>query len=637
MQFRGAQGAQQVMVDASALFFDIFQETSAGDFGIQPTVEGVEKGPLFRCHTYILEKNAGFIGKVRSFGRELPRAVDTSELMPSKDYFKEKGYMNLVRDVEFSSFCKPIEESALANSGGVSALMARHEDPMKPGFTTRMLLSGHTSAIKRRDPYFLSERYMLDCDVESLAELLRFVYQGSSSFFGLRPRTDAEKEVLKHKMLRLCFKSETFSLDQLYEKVLHWFGHASYQVIGERNFADAFFHLQHFELQCTEQHSRDFLVKTVTSDMLSTREQFRSITRDPRWASLPVDFVEGTLRYDLMPISSEMEVLNLIERWNKNADKPKADLIRLLGCFRPDDETREHLAQWLSGMGWLQPGGGMIKDAALQESMPELRAVHALLDGSACGRKKPRRNLSGEAAEEAERELRQEKEEEEGSQHLGTNAQAEEGAFIHYQGPWEVARGFSFTLASGQRLVQIEPIRTAGIQRLRVVLSNSQSILWDPNHEVFVGISYGERRCFGYLCSATAFSGIFSVRALALGTVPEPSAAVHLTGSGNKVEFDCALEVQLTRVNHVVTCKLSIIARNETLTEEHFQVSNDTLRGLSGGSQRLKAGSGDGLRYQVAASGLKRQEVVDVHLGWASGGDAAPAVDEHQGALADFE
>jgi len=425
-------------------------------------------------------------------------------------------------------------------------------------------------------------------------------------------------------MLRLCIKSETFSLDELYEKVLKWFGFASYQVVGERNFADAFFHLQHFELQCTEQHSRDILVQTVTSDMLSTREQFRSITRDPRWASLPVEFVEGTLRYDLMPISSEMEVLNLIERWNKNADKPKADLIRLLGCFRPDNETREHLAQWLSGMGWLRQGGEAIEDDALKASMPELAAVRALLDGSACGKKKPRRNLSGEAAQAALKELQEEKEHEEGSEQEGVS-HLEEGAFIHYRGPWEVARGFSFTLSSNQRLVQAEPIRHAGIQRLRVVLSNPKDDLWDPNHEVFVGISYGKRRCFGYLCSATAFSGIFSVRALALGTVPEPSAAVHLTGSGSKVEFDCAIEVQLTRVNHVVTCKLSIIARNETLTEEHFQVSNQTLK------------HEDGLRYQVAASGLRGMEVVDVHLGWASGGDSAPAGDEGQGQLADFE
>merc|ERR1712146_589058 len=77
---------------------------------------------------------------------------------------------------------------------------------------------------------------------------------------------------------------------------------------------------------------------------------------------------------------------------------------------------------------------------------------------------------------------------------------------------------------------------------------------------------------------------------------------------GNKVEFDCAIEVQLTRVNMVVTCKLSIISRNETLTEDLFQVSHHTLK------------EADGLRYQVVATGLEDQEV-DVQLGWVSGGD----------------
>jgi len=170
-----------------------------------------------------------------------------------------------------------------------------------------------------------------------------------------------------------------------------------------------------------------------------------------------------------------------------------------------------------------------------------------------------------------------------------------------------VSKGFSFSLGSQQRLVQSNAIRRPGIQRLRVVLSNPRAVLWDTEHEVFVGISYGTGKYFGYLCSATPFSGIFMVRALA-SAAPSPNAPVHLTGSGNKVEFDCAIEVQLTRVNGVVMNKLSIISRNETLTEELFQVSSHTLK------------DGDGLRYQVVATGVEDQEV-DVNLGWVSGGD----------------
>jgi hypothetical protein len=591
--------------------------------------DGVEKGPLFRCHTYILMMTPGFIGKVRQFGRPLPRAVDNTKLCPAKEYFNVMGYTGLMEDVEFCSFARPIEESALTQ--GSMSMAKRHADPMAPGFTTAMPLSGTTGCIRRRDPYFLSERYEVDCDCEVLAEILRFCYQGHSAFLYLRPRTDVEKEVLKDKMLRLCFKTELFSVDMLFEQVLEWFDNACFKMVGERNFADAFFHLQHFEGQCTEVHSRRRLLETVTGDMLATRKQFRCITRDPRWASLPVDFVESTLKFDGMPISSEMEVLNLIERWNAAADKPKEMVIKLLGCFRPDEESADHLFNYLSGQGWLGPNGEPSKPVA---NMPELLAVLKLMDPKHYTKLKPRHNLAGKDAEEAECQAILDAAKD--SQTSGGGAakpkvgkpQETEGAgdveaaFVHYRGMTPVSRGFSFSLGSQQRLVQTQAIRTPGIQRLRVVLSNPRLVLWDPEHEVFVGISYGDGRYFGYLCSATAFSGIFSVRALA-SAAPAPNAPVHLTGSGNKVEFDCAIEVQLTRVNMVVTCKLSIISRNETLTEDLFQVSHHTLK------------EGDGLRYQVVATGLEDQEV-DVQLGWVSGGDNTEKAEVHQEEIEDF-
>lgn len=594
---------------AHEAFFDIFQETSSGDFGIQPKVpDGVEAVPLFRCHTYILEMTPGFMGKVRQFGTALPRAVDNTKLMPAKEYFKVMGYTGLTEDVEFCSFGRPLSESAMANSG-ISAMGKKHSDPIAPGFSTEMLLSGTRGCIRRRDPFFLSERYEVDCDCEVLAEILRYCYQGHSAFLYLRPKTDVEKEVLKEKMLRLCFKAELFSVDQLFEQVLEWFDFACFKMIGEKNFADSFFHLQHFEGQCTEAHSRRRLRETVTGDMLAPRAQFRCVTRDPRWASLPVDFVEYTLKFDGMPIASEMEILNLIERWNAAADKPKEMVIQLLTAFRPDAESAEYLRNWLSGQGWLDSEGEPVS------SMPELQAVVKLMDPKFYAKLKPRHNLFGKDAEEAECQAILDAAKEGGGDPNNKKsarpvADADvEAAFVHYRGMVPVSRGFAFPLGSQQRLVQTQAIRASGIQRLRVVLANPRLVLWDPEHEVFVGISYGEGKFFGYLVSATAFSGIFSVRALA-SAAPAPNAPVHLTGSGNKVEFDCAIEVQLTRVNMVVTCKLSIIARNETLTEDLFQVSHHTLK------------QADGLRYQVVATGLEDQEV-DVQLGWVSGGDNA--------------
>ena len=78
--------------------------------------------------------------------------------------------------------------------------------------------------MKRRDPFFLAERYTVDCDCERMAELLRFVYQGEMSFFDLRPKSDTEREVLVHKMLHMCIDAEKYSVDALYEKLLVWLG-----------------------------------------------------------------------------------------------------------------------------------------------------------------------------------------------------------------------------------------------------------------------------------------------------------------------------------------------------------------------------------------------------------------------------
>lgn len=167
--------------------------------------------------------------------------------------------------------------------------------------------------------------------------------------------------------------------------------------------------------------------------------------------------------------------------------------------------------------------------------------------------------------------------------------------------------------------MQMDAIRTSGIQRYRMVLSNPRKHLWDPEHEVFTGVSYGEGKYFGYLMSASAFSGIFAARALA-SAAPAPNAPVHLTGSGNKVEFDLALEVQIQRANLVVTCKLSVIFANVTLTEELFQVSYETLV------------NGPGLRFQVVATGLGN-EVVDVQLAWVSGGGPQDETDVSYGPL----
>mmetsp|Transcript_11556 Transcript_11556/g.24317 ORF Transcript_11556/g.24317 Transcript_11556/m.24317 type:complete len:603 (-) Transcript_11556:70-1878(-) len=570
---------------AFKLYREIFQETSSGDFGVQ-----VKNGPLFRCHTSILTRSGGgFIGKVRQFGKSMSRFVDS--VVGTKEYFKEHKYYRLMEDLTSIQFSQPIEQSALAGGGPLSS---KREDPFRPGFTTQHFIGGKTTAVYRVDPFFLAERYEVDCDCERMAELLRFIYQDACSFFEMRPESQTEKSDLTQKMLHLTMDSEFYSVDALFEKLLSWFGQSCFRIAGEKNFTEAFYHLQHFELQCTEEHSRKFLVSVVTGDMLASRDQFRAVTQDPRWGSLPVEFIEDTLKYDGMPISNETEVLTLIERWNANTDKRKEDIVRLLCCFRPDEETRHTLISWLTNMGWIQPGGDAVDVA-------ELRGVRKILDGSASAGKPPRRNLRGAEAEEADQILALEQ-----GIDYKPPSEEQEATFVHYKGSVAVAQGCAFSIGSQQRLVQVDNITTSGIQRLRVVLSNPRRTLWDPEHEVFLGLSYGEGKYFGFLCSATAFSGIFSAKALA-SAAPAPNQPVHLTGSGNKVEFDLALEVQLQRANRVVACKLGVIFANTTLTEELFQISYDTLV------------NGPGLRFQVVGTGMGDEEV-DVHLAWVGGG-----------------
>ncbi|CAK9081774.1 Hypothetical protein SCF082_LOCUS38897 [Durusdinium trenchii] len=583
---------------SSRLFREIFQETSSGDFGIH-----IKDGPLFRCHTRILDSSGGFCGKVRQFGKLMSRNADHDEIPAAKDYFKAHGYTRLLDDLQSIQFSQPIERSAL-NGSIASKLGGKREDPLKPGFSTAHFIGGTVGTNKRADPFFLAERYEIQCDCELMAELLRFIYCGEMSFFQGEAHNDKANEILTQKMLAICFEAERFSVDALYEKLLSWFGRRSFYVVGELNFADAFYHLQHYEHRATEEHSRNVLVQTIASDMVSSRDQFRAVTRDSRWCSLPVYFVETILNYDKLPIVSETEILSLIERWNATADKDKSDIVRLLACFRPSEDSKMAMKNWLCLMGWVDDSGNVV-------SIPGLEGLEKIISGKATKGKKPRncksadvdvRDYTKAMLENYHSDLQPEGNEDE-----------IDATFFHYHGSKVLAQGCSFNLGAGDRLLQADVLRDSGISRLRVALSEPSSLLWNPEHEVFVGLSYGEGKYFGFLCSASAFSGIFSVRALA-SAAPAPSAPVHLTGSGNKMEFDLGLEIQLHRVDLVVTCELSCIFKNEYLTKERFQISHDTLV------------NGPGLRYQLVGTGLEKSRVL-VNLAWVSGG--GPSNDKH--------
>lgn len=583
-------------VDAFAPYFrEIFQETSNGDFGLL-----VKNGPLFRVHSHILNASGGFMGKVRQFGKMVSRTMDADKMPRPKDYFKQHGLDRLLADLKSIQFSQPV-----AAFGATGADGKKLADPLKPGFTTAHFIGGATGSVTRCDPFFLAECYEIPCDCERMVELLRFVYRGDMAFFHDAPINDKDRKLLTSKMLHMCFDAEMYSVDNLYQELLKWFGSKAFSIIGQTNFADAFYHLQHFELNCTEEHARRSLLKTITGPMLESREQFRAVTRDTRWGSLPVEFVQESLSYDQMPIASETEVLNLIERWNAKADKDKEHIVRLLGCFRPDQETMGTLLSWLRSNGWITQDNKVV-DAAGLGGLAKVVAGTASGKGNFGKPKPPRKNVNSTVALKDNSEP-------------DPLAEQADATFVQYEGTNAIKQGCSFTLAAQQRLLQGDVMRHAGISRLRVGLYSPGGPNWNPDHEVFVGLSYGEGKYFGYLCSVTGFDGIFSVRALTSAS-PEPSSPVHITGSGNKVEFDLSLEVQLQRVNMVVTCKLGVIFNGTTTTEELFQVSYATLT------------TGPGLRYQVVATGLEKK-VIEVQLAWVGGGGPRDEIEAPTGPI----
>jgi len=87
---------------------------------------------------------------------------------------------------------------------------------------------------------------------------------------------------------------------------------------------------------------------------------------------------------------------------------------------------------------------------------------------------------------------------------------------------------------------------------------------------------------------------------------------VYLTGSGNKMEFDVELEIQMGRVNNVVGVKMSILANNTNVTKDEFQLKSTTL----------KAPDAPGLRFQIVPIGLQLDEQIDVRLSWVTNGSS---------------
>jgi hypothetical protein len=53
-------------------------------------------------------------------------------------------------------------------------------------------------------------------------------------------------------------------------------------------------------------------------------------------------------------------------------------------------------------------------------------------------------------------------------------------------------------------------------------------------------------RIFGYLAGVSAFVGVFNIKCVS-GVAPKPEKNVHINGSGNKMEFDVNLQIEMSR------------------------------------------------------------------------------------------
>merc|ERR1719335_1616823 len=144
-----------------------------------------------------------------------------------------------------------------------------------------------------------------------------------------------------------------------------------------------------------------------------------------------------------------------------------------------------------------------------------------------------------------------------------------------------IEEGYSFMLQKGRVILQQHAIRTVGT-----------------------------RRYFGFLVKLTDFQSIYSFQVWS-SAAPLPLDPKHLTGAGNKVEFDLLLGVEMAQYNGVVPCSLRVLHNSTTVTVANFEVSEDVL-----------TDEGPGLKYMVTAAGFGEHEELEALLAWVGGGDA---------------
>ncbi|CAD7958496.1 unnamed protein product [Amoebophrya sp. A120] len=611
------------------LFGEIFVETSSGDIGLQ-----VKDGPLLRCHTVALGRVPGFLSQLRTKLKPLPLYIEKQPLN-TMNWLKRKGLKRIAEQIQFASFA---EDRYTEGTDVVT----------KGGWTTCDTMSGTRCGFQRKDPLRLAERYELSEDVERAVELLRFVYLDQIEFMSMKPDTEEAKKKLLNQMVDMLFLANRFAVDQLFARLMRWFPAHCRAVCGDAAFCDAYYKIQYYWQYSVEEPLFRNLMKQTLVGMGCVRMNFQLLSWDDRWTSLPYTFLQLILDHDDLAITSEAELLVLIERWNANRDKDPEEIYEICCCYRQTPENVEALVFFLSNLGMLEQSTATAKkekkvdesafsnkeDAIKAGQLAKLFAVlprrntkprrgktekkkkkqesgpkDAVAEGTAAATgdqdddapEPVADDLAGAfaAVEQSNQVVEVEVEDEDLDAFMVVKKDQETGHFFGGQ------TGLGFTVVAGETMTQLCAIRDPGQYRIRVAMSQKLAQLWLSNHTCFVGVVYNEHCFCGYQVQASDFLGIYELRCMT-SVSAKPEKPVFLTGSGTKVDFDLDLTVDMKLVNGVIGCKFQIMANSVSLTMDEIQVSNKCMQD-------------GGLRFQIVPMGLDHKEQMDIRITWIMG------------------
>lgn len=116
-----------------------------------------------------------------------------------------------------------------------------------------------------------------------------------------------------------------------------------------------------------------------------------------------------------------------------------------------------------------------------------------------------------------------------------------------------MTRALAFTMYAGENVLQQNALMEPGQMRLRLLLTQKIDKVWNPDHEIFVGVLFGKNYFFGYLCGASPFLGVYSLRCCSSGAC-KAEKPTFITGSGTRLEFDFDLKISMEQMNGVVNC-----------------------------------------------------------------------------------